>query len=72
MDNYLRELLENPESPSDTVLATQIQMQLVMEQVNQSNWQTSAPVSTQYAGVLRAKLRKIQASVPLEHKNKGA
>ena len=71
MDEYLRELCEEPESPLDHVLAAQVKIHLVMEQVNQSEWQTSAPMSTAFSAVLRARLREVHATVPTQFKDKG-
>jgi len=71
MDDYLRNLSEDPETPYDQVLAAQVKMHLVMEQVNQSAWQTTAPMSMTFAAVLRARLREIYASVPPRFSDKG-
>jgi hypothetical protein len=66
MEEYLRLLLEEPESPFDTLLATQIRLQLVIDQINQARFLTPL-----HATALRSKISDIEKSIPADLAGEG-
>ncbi len=81
MDECIRVLSEHPESFLDTVFVAQVRLQMVMEQVNQADWQPNAGTFTGpghstsltrlYINALRSKIEEVMMTIPQELQEHG-
>lgn len=77
MDECLNELARNPESPRDELLASQVRMQLIVEQIGRAPWQFSEPQSGppgppfSYLNALHSQREKIKSKLPAGLERRG-
>ena len=74
MDEHLQVLSELPECPLDIVFATQVKLQLIVDQINQTEWQhhdgsfrrtgSQPSLTSFYTNALRTKVEAARAAIP--------
>jgi len=76
LDEYLQSLAEQPECPLDLVFVAQVKLQLIMEQVNEADWQphhgsydnvgANSSLTALYINALRSRVEEVKLSLPAD------
>jgi len=81
LDEYLQSLAEQPECPLDLVFVAQVKLQLIMEQVNEADWQphhgsydnvgANSSLTALYINALRSRVEEVKLSLPADLRGHG-